>query len=92
MGEKESLNHTKGECKYPGVFIPKRRRKTLYMELRRYWGEVFRRLAEPKESQIEEGHLMPDRVHRIVAISPKYAVSQVIGYLKGRSAIHRARV
>ena len=74
------------------VFIPKCRRKTLYQELRRYLGEVFRRLAEQTESQIEEGHLRPDHVHMMIAIPPKYAVSQVIGYIKGKSAIHLARV
>ena len=92
MDEHESLNHTKWECKYHVVFIPKCRRKTLYQELRRYLGEVFRRLAEQKESQIEEGHLRPDHVHMMIAIPPKYAVSQVIGYIKGKSAIHLARV
>ena len=55
-------------------------------------GEVFRRLAEQKESRIEEGHLMSDHVHMLIAIPPKYAVSQVIGYIKGKSAIHLARV
>jgi putative transposase len=64
----------------------------LYQELRRYLGEVFRRLAEQKESQIEEGHLRADHVHMMIAIPPKYAVSQVIGYIKGKSAIHPARV
>jgi putative transposase len=64
----------------------------LYQELRRYLGEVFRRLAEQKESQIEEGHLRSDHVHMMIAIPPKYAVSQVIGYIKGKSAIHLARV
>ena len=92
MDEKESLNHTKWECKYHVVFIPKCRRKTLYKELRRYLGEVFRRLAEQRESRIEEGHLMLDHVHMMIAIPPKYAVSQVIGYIKGKSAIHLARV
>ena len=92
MDEQASLNHTKWECKYHVVFIPKCRRKTLYQELRRYLGEVFRRLAEQKESQIEEGHLRPDHVHMMIAIPPKYAVSQVIGYIKGKSAIHLARV
>ncbi len=92
MDEQESLNHTKWECKYHVVFIPKCRRKTLYQELRRYLGEVFRRLAEQKESQIEEGHLRSDHVHMMIAIPPKYAVSQVIGYIKGKSAIHLARV
>jgi len=92
MDEAESLSHTKWECKYHVVFIPKCRRKTLYQELRRHLGEVFRRLAEQKESAIEERHLRPDHVHMMIAIAPKYAVSQVIGYIKGKSAIHLARV
>jgi len=92
MGEEASLNHTKWECKYHVVFIPKCRGKTLYKELRRYLGEVFGRLAEQKESRIEEGHLMPDHVHMMISIPPKYAVWQVIGYIKGKSAIHLARV
>ena len=74
------------------VFIPKCRRKALYQELRRHLGEVFRSLAKRKESAIEEGHLRPDHVHIMIAIPPKYAVSQVIGYIKGKSAIHLARV
>src|SRR5271168_2689412 len=90
MDEHESLNHSKWECKYHVVFIPKCRRKTLYVQLRQYLGEVFRRLAEQKESRIEEGHLMSDHVHMMIAIPPKYAVSQVIGYIKGKSAIHLA--
>ena len=92
MDRTESLNHSKWECKYHVVFIPKRRRKTLYAALRKYLGEVFHRLARQKESQIEEGHLMPDHVHMLISIPPKYAVSQVIGYIKGKSAIHLARV
>ncbi len=92
MDEMESLSHTKWECKYHVVFIPKCRRKTLYAELRRHLGEVFRKLAEQKESRIEEGHLLPDHVHMMIAIPPKYAVSQVIGFIKGKSAIHLARV
>ena len=91
MDEFESLNHTKWECKYHVVFIPKCRRKTLYGQLRQYLGEVFRKLAQQKESRIEEGHLMPDHVHMMIAIPPKYSVSQVIGYIKGKSAIHVAR-
>ena len=91
MDERESLNHTQWECKYHVIFIPKDRRRALYKELRRYLGEVFRRLAEQKESRIEEGHLLPDHVHMMIAIPPKYAVSQVIGYIKGKSAIHLAR-
>ena len=92
MDELESLSHTKWECKYHVVFIPKCRRKALYKELRRHLGEVFRSLAKRKESAIEEGHLRPDPVHMMIAIPPKYAVSQVIGYIKGKSAIHLARV
>jgi putative transposase len=92
MDETESLNHTKWKCKYHVVFIPKCRRKTLYKELRRYLGEVLRRWAEQKESRIEEGHLMADHVHMMISIPPKYAVSQVMGYIKGKSAIHLARV
>jgi REP-associated tyrosine transposase len=91
MDERESLNHTQWECKYHVIFIPKYRRKALYRKLRRHLREVFRRLAEQKESRIEEGHLMPDHVHMMIAIPPKYAVSQVIGYIKGKSAIYLAR-
>ena len=92
MDEPESLSHTKWECKYHVVFIPKFRRKVLYGELRRHLGEVFRELARHRESRIEEGHLMPDHVHMMISIPPKYSVSQVIGYIKGKSAIHMARV
>jgi putative transposase len=87
-----SLSHTKWECKYHVVFIPKCRRKTLYEQLRPHLGEVFRQLAGQKESRIEEGHLMVDHVHMLLSIPPKYAVSQVVGYIKGKSAIHLARV
>ncbi len=61
------------------------------MQLRQYLGEVFRRLAEQKESRIEEGHLLPDPVHMMISIPPKYAVSQVVGFIKGKSAIHLIR-
>ena len=88
----ESLNHSVWDGKYHVVFIPKCRRKTLYEELRRYLGEVFRKLAVQKESRIEEGHLLPDHVHMLIAIPPKYAVAQVVGFIKGKSAIHLARV
>ena len=92
MDEYESLSHTKWECKYHVIFIPKYRRKVLYGQLRSHLGEVFRRLAVQRESRIEEGHLMSDHVHMMISIPPKYAVSQVIGYIKGKSAIHLARV
>ena len=92
MYDYRSLSHTRWECKYHVVFIPKCRRKTLYGQLRQHLGEVFRELAARKESRVEEGHLMADHVHMMIAIPPKYAVSQVVGYIKGKSAIHLARV
>ena len=92
MDKYESLSHTKWECKYHVVFIPKCRRRTLYSELRQQLGEVFKELAKQKESRVEEGHLMPDHVHMMLSIPPKYSVSQIVGYIKGKSAIHLARV
>jgi putative transposase len=88
----ESLSHSVWECKYHVVFIPKCRRKTLYGTLRKHLGEVFRTLAAQKESRIEKGHLLSDHVHMIIAMPLKYAVSQVVGFIKGKSAIHLARV
>jgi putative transposase len=92
MDDFESLSHSKWECKYHVVFIPKYRRRVLYGQLRSHLGEVFHRLARQRESRIEEGHLMSDHVHMLISIPPKYAVSQVIGFIKGKSAIHLARV
>ena len=91
MDEPKTLNHSKWECKYHVVFIPKYRRKSLYKELRGDLGQVFRELARRKGCEIEEGHVMPDHIHMMISIPPKYAVSQVIGYIKGKSAIHIAR-
>ena len=84
MDTLESLNHSVWDCKYHVVFIPKYRRKALYAELRRYLGDVFKKLAAQKESRIEEGHLLADHVHMLIAIPPKYAVAQVIGFIKGK--------
>lgn len=92
MDQYESLSHTAWECKYHVVFIPKCRRKVLYGQLRVHLGEVFRKLAGQKESRVEEGHLMPDHVHMLLSIPPKHAVSQVVGFIVGKSAIHLARV
>ena len=64
----------------------------MYRELRKHLGEVFHKLAAEKEAKIVEGHLMPDHVHMMISIPPKYAVSQVVGFIKGKSAIHLARV
>jgi putative transposase len=91
MDEYESLSHTKWECKYHVVFIPKCRRRVLYGELRKHLGDVLRALAEQRECRVEEGHLMPDHVHMMLSIPPKYSVAQVMGYIKGKSAIHIAR-
>ena len=92
MDQYQSLNHTRWQCLYHVVFIPKWRRRTLYVELRRYLGEVFHDLARQKQSRVQEGHLMADHVHMLLQIPPKYAVSQVVGFIKGKSAIHLARV
>ena len=91
MNDVESLSHTKWECKYHIVYIPKYRKKALYGALRQQLGEVLKQLAMQRESRIEEGHLMRDHVHMLVSIPPKYSVSQVVGYMKGKSAIQIAR-
>ena len=91
MEETETLRHTKWDCKYHVVFIPKYRRQALYTELRRHLGDVFRSLAQQKECRVEEGHLLPDHVHMLLSIPPKYSVAQIVGFIKGKSAIHIAR-
>ena len=88
----ESLKHTTWDCNYHVVFIPKCRRKVLYQGLRQELGRVFRSLAEQWECKVEEGHLMPDHVHMLLSVPPKYSVSNVMGFIKGKSAIHIARV
>jgi putative transposase len=92
MDKVESLSHTAWDCKCHVVFIPKCRRRTLYAQLRQHLGEAFRKLATQKGCWVEEGHLMPDHVHMMLSIPPKYVVSQVVGFIKGKSAIHLARV
>ena len=91
MNNYNKLNHTTWDCKYHLIWIPKYRKKVIYGTLRQYLGEVLRELALQKESNIIEGHLMGDHVHLLISIPPKYAVSQVVGYIKGKSAIHIAR-
>ena len=91
MSNIQSLCHTTWECKYHIVWIPKYRRKVLYGKIRSRLGEVFRELARQRECQVIEGHICPDHVHVCISIPPKYAVSQVVGYIKGKSAIHIAR-
>ena len=91
MNDPQSLAHTKWECKYHVVWIPKYRKKKLFEGLRKELGPVLRELARHRESEILEGRMMLDHVHMLIAIPPKYAVSQVVGYLKGKSAIYIAR-
>ena len=91
MQQLRSLSHSVWICKYHIVFIPKYRRKVLYVGLRQHLGKVFRELARQRESEIEEGHLLRDHVHMLISIPPKYSVAQVVGYVKGKSAIHIAR-
>ena len=87
----QSLSHSKWDCKYHVVFVPKYRRKVMFGEIRKFLGPIFHELARQKECQIVEGHLMSDHVHMCIAIPPKYAVASVIGFLKGKSAIAIAR-
>ena len=91
MNDVQCLSHTKWECKFHIVWIPKCRRKMLYGQLRKNLGDVMHDLARQKESRVLEGHLQPDHVHMLISIPPKYAVAQVVGYMKGKSAIHIAR-
>ena len=92
MNDIGRLRHSLWECKYHIVWIPKCRRKVLYGQLRRELGEVFHELARQKECRIEEGHMLSDHVHMLMSIPPKYAVAKVVGFVKGKSAIHIARV
>ena len=91
MNDLQSLSHTVWDCKYHVVWIPKCRRKVLYGQLRQYLGQVLRELAMQKESKVVEGHLMGNHVHMLISIPPKYVVAQVVGFIKGKSAIHIAR-
>jgi len=91
MNDCQSLSHTVWDCKYHLVWIPKCRRKVLYGQLRTHLGSVFHALAIQNKRKVVEGHLMRDHVHMLVSIPPKYAVAQVVGFIKGKSAIHIAR-
>jgi len=91
MNDASSLNHTRWECKYHIIWIPKYRKKALFGQLRQYLGQVLRDLARSRESEVIEGHLSLDHVHVLISIPPKYSVAQVVGYIKGKSAIHIAR-
>ena len=87
----QSLAHSRWNCKYHVVFVPKRRRETLFGSLRPHLGPIFHELARQKECRIVEGHLLADHVHMCIAIPPKFAVASVVGLLKGKSAIAIAR-
>lgn len=91
MKEYQSLSHTRWDYKYHVVFIPKRRKKAIYGALRKHLGEIFRELAQQRACKVVEGHLMVDHVHMCLSVPPKYAVSNVVGYIKGKSAISIAR-
>jgi len=91
MDELQSLSHTTWESKFHIVWIPKCRRKVLYGGLRKHLGPVFKELASQRQSRIVEGHMLTDHVHVLISIPPKYSVAQVVGYIKGKSAIHIAR-
>jgi putative transposase len=91
MDDYQSLSHTRWECKYHVVFVPKCRRQVLYGQIKRELGKVLSELAQHRESRIETGSFKPDHVHMVISIPPKYSVSQVIGYMKGKSAIYVAR-
>lgn len=87
----ESLSHSKYMCKYHVVFIPKYRRKKLFTEIRVWLRDRLREFAIQKGCRIESGAIMPDHVHIVISIPPKYCVASVIGYIKGKSAIAIAR-
>ena len=91
MKEYKSLSHTRWDCKYHVVFIPKYRRKKMYGAIRTHLGKILHELAKQKESWILEGHLMSDHVHMCISIPPKFAVSNVVGFIKDKSAISVAR-
>ncbi len=91
MKEYQSLAHTKWDCKYHVVFIPKKRKKAIFGAIRKHLGKILHELADQKECKILEGHLMSDHVHMCISIPPKYSVSNVVGYIKGKSAISIAR-
>ncbi|AJE19749.1 IS200/IS605 family transposase [Azotobacter chroococcum] len=91
MRDYQSLTHTKWDCKYHIVFIPKRRKKAIFGAIRKHLGELLHELARQRECRIVEGHLMPDHVHMCISIPPKHSVSYVVGYIKGKSAISIAR-
>lgn len=86
-----SLSHSKWDCNYHLIFVPKMRKKRLYGDIRPRLGQIFHALAAQKDCQIVKGHLMHDHVHMLIEIPPTYKVSEVVGSLKGKSAIAIAK-
>jgi putative transposase len=87
----QSLSHSKWNCKYHVIFVPKKRKHVIYGKIRKELAKILHELAKQKESQITEGNLSKGHVHMCIEIPPKYAVASVIGFLKGKSAIAIAR-
>jgi putative transposase len=87
----DSLSHSKWECKYHVVFSPKWRKKVLYGNVRKYLAKVFHELAGQRDCKILEGHMVQDHVHMMISIPPKYSIAEIMGYIKGKSAIAVAR-
>lgn len=85
--DKDTLTHTTWNCKYHIVFAPKYRRQVIYGALRKDIGSILRELCERKGIEIIEAECCPDHVHMLIKIPPKYSVSQVMGYLKGKSSL-----
>ena len=91
MKDWKSQAHVKWECKYHVVILPKYRKKVLYGKVRRRIGEILRDLCRQKGIKLEEGKLLPDHIHMLLSVAPKYSFAMTMGYLKGKSAvrIHR---
>ena len=87
----ESLSHSKWECNYHIVFVPKYRKKSLYGEIRQFLAGTFHELAHQKGCKIVKGSMVQDHVHMVISIPPKYSVAEIVGYIKGKSAIAVAR-
>ncbi|MDD5952263.1 MAG: IS200/IS605 family transposase [Oscillospiraceae bacterium] len=85
--DEKSLSHTKWKCQYHLVLVPKYRRKVIYKELRKDIGVIIRKLCDYKKVEIIEAHAMPDHIHMLISIPPKLAVSDFVGYLKGKSTL-----
>ena len=91
MKDWQSQAHVKWECKYHVVIVPKYRKKVLYGNIRREMGKIMRQLCRQKDIELLEGKAMPDHVHMLLSVPPRYSIAMTVGYLKGKSAvrIHR---